>query len=302
MIETTVHMVLVLLFPPMLLGIINKTKAWFAGRRGAPVLQPYHDLIKGFRKQGIQSTASSWVFQAGPAVTLVATLVAGLLVPLGQASAPVSFAGDLILFTALLALTRFFSANAALAPGSAFGGMGSAREVSFAALSEPAVFFALLVLAKLSQSTSLSVMLQGNPGRFLTEAAPSLVLVAIGLLIVLLAESGRIPVDDPNTHLELTMIHEAMVLDHGGPALAVATYASSVKLFLLGSIVLNVALPLQTGFLWGNHLVFLALILGLAVLIGGLESMIARLRMSRVPYLLVTALLLCGSGFVLMLR
>jgi formate hydrogenlyase subunit 4 len=180
--------------------------------------------------------------------------------------------------------------------------MGSAREVTFAVLSEPALFFAFLVLAKMTASLSLTPMLHGAAGIVLSGAAPSIVLISIGLFIVLLAESCRIPVDDPNTHLELTMIHEAMVLDHGGPLMGIITYASSLKLFILGSILLNVAAPIETGLWWANWLVFVGGIMIVAVAIGVLESIIARLRMRRVPYLLVTALLLCASSFILLLR
>jgi formate hydrogenlyase subunit 4 len=302
MIDTLVHCLVLLVLPPLLLGVINKTKAWFAGRKGAPFLQLYFDLFKLFRKGLVQSTTTTWIFRAGPYVTLAVTFLAGLLVPFGQSQAPISFVGDMILFAYLFALSRFFTTSAALDTGSAFEGMGSAREVTFAVLSEPALFFGFLVLAKLSGTLSLNTMLHGTTGNFVTAAAPTIVLLSLGLFIVLLAESCRIPVDDPNTHLELTMIHEAMVLDHGGPFIGMIEYASSLKLLVLGSILMNVALPFSTGIPWADWLLFIGEILGLSVLIGGVESVIARLRMNRVPYLLITALLLCGSSFLLLLR
>ena len=298
--DAVVHIVLLLGLPPLLLGVIGKTKAWFAGRRGPALVQPYRDLIKAFRKGLVQSTSTTWVFRAGPVVGLAAAILTGLLVPFGQTPAPVSFAGDLVLFAALWALARFFSASAALDTGSAFEGMGSSREVTFAVLAEPALFFAFLVLVKLSGSLSLTTMLHaGSP---LAAATPSVVLISLGLFIVLLTEAGRLPVDDPATHLELTMIHEAMVLDHSGPLLGLIEYSASLKLLVLGAVVVNVALPFSGGNPWLDWPLFVAGQLALAGLVGVLESTRARLRMKRVPYLLVTALLLCGSSFLLLLR
>jgi len=302
MIDIVVHVVVLLVLPPLLLGVIGKTKAWFAGRRGPPFLQLYFDLFKLVRKGLVQSTTTTWVFRAGPVVTLVVVVLAGLLIPFGASPAPISFTGDMILFAYLFALGRFFTTTAALDTGSSFEGMGSAREVTFAVLSEPALFFAFLVLAKLSGSLSLTTMLHGTSGTFLTAAAPTIVLLSLGLFIVLVAECCRLPVDDPNTHLELTMIHEAMVLDHGGPWLGLIEYAASVKLLVLGAILMNVALPFSTGVGWADWMIFVAGLLGLSVVLGVLESVMARLRMNRVPYLLVAALLLCGSSFLLLLR
>src|SRR5271166_2644891 len=151
-----VHILLALGLPPLLLGVIAKTKAAFAGRIGPPVLQPYYDLIKLFRKGSVFSTTTTWVFRAGPVVGLVTAAIAVLLIPLINATAPISFSGDLILLAYLLGLGRFFTASAALDTGSAFEGMGAAREVSFACLAEPALFLGLLVLAKLSGSLQLA--------------------------------------------------------------------------------------------------------------------------------------------------
>ena len=298
----TVHLVLLLLLPPLLLGVINRTKAWFGGRCGPPLLQPYFDLIKLLRKDMVLSTTTSWVFRVGPIITLAAVVLAGLLVPLGPFDAPIAFTGDLILFAYLLALARFFTTSAALDTGSAFEGMGAAREVTFACLAEPALFLALLVLIRVSDSLTLTGMLHGPVGGFPAEAAAPLVLVAIGLFIVLLAETCRIPVDDPNTHLELTMIHEAMVLDHSGPLFGVILYAGALKLFVLGALLLHVVAPFRTGAPYLDCPLFIVEILGLAVVVGVVESVMARLQMRHVPSLLVAAMLLCGFGFLLLMR
>ena len=302
MIETIIHIVILLLLPPLLLGVITKTKAWFGGRVGAPLLQPYYDLAKLMRRGLVLSTTTTWVFQAGPVVTLATVLLAGLLIPIGGFNAPIAFTGDLILFAYLFGLARFFTTSAALDTGSAFEGMGSAREVTFACLSEPALFFALMVLAKISGSLTLTSMLHGTTNAFATGIDAPLVLISIGLFIVLLAETCRIPVDDPTTHLELTMIHEAMVLDHSGPLLSVILYGASVKLLVLGTVLLHVIAPFAFGKAWLDWPLYIVEILGLAAVIGIVESVMARLQMRHVPYLLVGALLFCGFGFILLIR
>ena len=303
MIDTMIHLGLLVLMPPLLLGLVNKTKALFAGRKGPPLLQPYYDILKLLRKGLVLSSTTSWIFRAAPAVTLAATLGAGLLAPAGPAPAVLSFSGDFLLFAYLFGLGRFFTTSAALDTGSAFEGMGASREASFAVLTEPAMFFAFLVLAKLSGSLSLAGMLAPGAARLSSAAglAPA-ALVAVGLFIVFLAENSRIPVDDPTTHLELTMIHEVMVLDHSGPLLGMIEYASALKFFVLGSVVLGAAVPAYPGPPWLGWTVFAAGMLGLSVLVGAVESSIARLRMARVPTLLIAAILLCGAAFIMLLR
>jgi len=302
-INIAMHVVLLVVMPPLLLGIIGRTKAWFAGRRGPPLLQLYFDLLRLMGKGMVISTTTSWIFQAGPIITLAVVLMAGMLVPLGAFSAPIQFAGDLVLFAYLLGLGRFFTTTAAWDTGSSFEGMGVAREVTFACLSEPALFLGFLVLIKLSGTWSLTPMLHAP----MTMAMPSLpvaslVLVAAGLFVVLLAENSRIPVDDPATHLELTMIHEVMVLDHSGPLLGLILYGAAMKIFVLSAVLLHLIVPFQTGHVLLDWTLFILEIMGVAVLIGVVESVMARLQMRHVPTLLVGAILLCGFGFFLMLR
>lgn len=291
------HAAAFLLLPPLLLGIVNKTKAVFAGRVGPPVLQPYYDLAKLWRKGSVFSTSTTWVFKAGPVVGVATAVLAAMLVPIAG-HAPLSFEGDAILFAYLFALGRFFTVAAALDTGSAFEGMGAAREATFSSLAEPALFFGLLVLGRLSRSLSLATMLAGSwPPR----ATAPLLLVVAALFIVLLAENSRIPFDDPNTHLELTMIHEVMVLDHGGPAFGAVLYGASVKLSVLAAVVVGVALPHPADPLLAWAIV-LAGLLAVAVAIGVVESAMARLRLVHVPSLLVAACLLSAFGIVLLAR
>jgi formate hydrogenlyase subunit 4 len=301
-VNIAVHLLVALTAPPLLLGVIAKTKALFAGRVGPPVLQVYYDLAKLFRKGSVFSTTTTWVFLAGPVVGVVTAALAMLLIPFVPTGAPVSFVGDAVLFAYLFGLGRFFTASSALDTGSAFEGIGAAREVTFACLAEPALFMGLLVLAKLSGSLSLSEMLGGSVGLYWLTAGASLTLVVLSWFIVLLAENSRIPFDDPNTHLELTMIHEVMVLDHSGPAFGMILYGAALKLFAFSAIVVRVALPVSTGSAWLDWPAFLGGMLLVAIAVGVVESTVARLRMTQVPILLIAACLLSGFGIVLQVR
>jgi formate hydrogenlyase subunit 4 len=301
LLRTLFHLAVLVAVPPLLLGVVNRTKAIFAGRVGPPLLQPYHDLAKLLRKGAVYSRTTTWVFRAGPVVGLAAIASAGLLLGMGGAPAAISFAGDFVLFAYLLGLARFATALAALDTGSAFEGMGAAREVTFASLAEPALFLCLLVLARATGSLSLSGMLGADlPGAW-GGAAPALLLAAISLFVIALTENSRIPVDDPNTHLELTMIHEVMVLDHGGPDLAFILYGASLKLFLFGAILSRLVLG-GTGSPVLSEVLFLAGLLLFAVGVGVVESVMARLRMIRVPQLLVGASVLSAFALVLLVR
>ncbi len=283
-----------LLLAPLLPGIINKVKAWVAGRRGPPVLQLYYDLARLWHKQVVMSTLASPAFIVGPAVAWVAVLGACMLVPLGPAGSTLSFRGDVILMLYLLALARFATAWAAMETGSAFEGMGAAREVSFAVLAEAAMIAAMLTLAVQTGSVSLSTMLAPSVGT-------SAVLLAAGLFTVLLAENCRVPFDDPATHLELTMIHEVMVLDHSGPLLGLVLYGAALKLLVLSALLVPLLLPFRFGDPLLDAGVFVAGLLCLAVAIGGVESVMARLRLRHVPSLLIAAGVLCTFGFFLTL-
>ena len=299
--RTLLHLAALLALPPLLLGIVNRTKAVFAGRVGPPLVQPYLDLAKLLRKGAVYSRTTTWVFRAGPVIGLAAVATAGLLLAMGGAPAALSFGGDFVLFAYLLGLARFFTALAALDTGSPFEGMGAAREVTFASLAEPALFLCLLVLARATGTMSLSGMLGPALPAAWGSAGPALLLAAIALFVIALAENARIPVDDPNTHLELTMIHEVMVLDHGGPDLAFILYGASLKLFLFGAILSRLVMGAPAGVLRSEALFLLGLVL-FAVGVGVVESVMARLRMVRVPQLLVGASVLAVFALVLLLR
>ncbi|MDD5630082.1 MAG: NADH-quinone oxidoreductase subunit H [Elusimicrobia bacterium] len=281
---------------PLLPGVINKTKAFFAGRKGQPWLQSYHDLVKLLRKGAVYSRTTSWVFRAGPVLQLACAATALALVPMGGRPALVSFAGDFLVLAGLLALMRFAVVTAALDTGSSFEGMGASREAAFSALAEPALLLSFAALACGTGRLSLSEMLAGLSAGPAGVSGPVLSLVALALFGVLLAENSRMPVDDPNTHLELTMIHEVMVLDHGGPDLAYIEYASALKLWVLGAILSGVLLRGAPGG-WAGA----GAMLGLAVAVGVVESSLARLRLARVPQFLIGAGALSALALILSL-
>jgi formate hydrogenlyase subunit 4 len=250
------------------------------------VLQLYYDLAKLWRKGVVLSTLASPGFVIGPAVAWMAVIGAAMLMPLGPGAAALSFRGDVLLLIYLLALARFCTAWAAMETGSAFEGMGAAREVSYAVLAEAAVVAAVLSLSVQTGSVSLATMLS-------PAAGAGAVLLAAGLFTVLLAENCRVPFDDPNTHLELTMIHEVMVLDHSGPLLAAVLHGASVKLLLFAVLLTQAVLPVGSLSPPGATGALAAGVLAVMVGVGLVESLLARFAFRRVPLLLTTAFLLC---------
>jgi formate hydrogenlyase subunit 4 len=299
-VASVLHVLLALLGAPLLLGVINRTKAFFGGRHGQPLLQAYYDLAKLLRKGGTYSRTTTWVFRAGPLVSLACVGTALLIVPLGGISGLLTFPGDAFLFAYLLGLMRFMTVLAALDTGSAFEGMGAGREVQFAMLAEPALLLSLAALAASSHRLSLSEM-YAAPLAAAPAGMPALVLVAVALLVVLLTENARIPVDDPTTHLELTMIHEVMVLDHGGVDLAFVQYAAALKFWLLAALLCGAAIPVRTGQPLLDLGIGCASLFAVAVAVGVIESSMARLRLVRVPQLLVTAAVLALLAVLWML-
>jgi formate hydrogenlyase subunit 4 len=286
------HVLLVAAGAPLVLGVLRLAKARLAGRRGADAWQPYRDLRKLLHKEAVVSPTTSWIFRATPYVLVAVMLAATLLVPVVAVRPPLAFAGGIIMLMSLLLLGTFFLALAGLDAGSAFGGMGASREMAVAALAEPTVILAVFALAMRVGSTNLGGIVERlgtdprlvlNPGHLLAFAA---------FFIVLIAETGRLPVDNPATHLELTMIHEAMLLEYSGRYLALVEWAAAMKLTLFLTLLANLFFP------WGLAPATTpgALLLGLAVLaaklgaltvfLGALETAVAKLRLFRVPELL----------------
>ena len=290
---------------PFIVGLIRKVKARLQLRRGASVFQPYADLAKLFRKQPVVSTTTSWIFTATPYIVFASTLAAGLLVPIFISSTPLNFAGNIIALVYLLALGTFFLMLAGLDAGSAFGGMGSSREAIVASLTEPAMILSIFAIALTKGSTNLSTIVHKTAllEGIVTDPSPYLMALA-ALFIVAIAETGRVPVDNPATHLELTMIHEAMVLEYSGRYLALIEWAAGLKLLVFLTLIANVFAPwgiatsMEPAALSIGLAIYLVKISGLAVLIGVIESMFAKLRLFRVTDLLGVAFILALLGLV----
>jgi formate hydrogenlyase subunit 4 len=289
-----------LLLAPLLRGLIKKMKATFQLRQGPRLAQPYSDLAKLLRKEPVRSTTASWVFVAGPRVYFASAVVATTLVPTVLASAPLEGAGGILLLVGLLALGRFALATAALDTGSPFGGMGASREMTVGALAEPALMLALFGAGLAAGTLNLGELVRRTADRG-ASIHPSEILAAAALFIVLLAEAGRIPIDNPATHLELTMIHEAMVLEYSGSDLALVEWASAVKELLFMTLLAGLFLPIGIATVPAppalalGALVLAAKVFGLALVVVVVESTNAKLRFFRVPELMAVAL---GLGFL----
>jgi len=302
MIMKIAQFILILMVSPFLFGVINRTKAFFAGRKGAPLFQLYYDIAKLLRKSAVYSVSTTWVFIAGPIVSLSAVIVASLIIPFAGRSSIIFFEGDLVLFFYLLGLARFFTCLAALDTGSSFEGMGASREVQFAVFAEPALFMSLAALARLAGKSSLTEIFSSSQIHSWASYGPLLCLALFALFIVFLAENSRIPVDDPNTHLELTMVHEVMVLDHGGVDFAYILYGAAIKFWILGSLLTGIIFK-GSSYGWGvDTIIFILLMVLLAVVVGVVESTMSRLRLLKVPHYLLVALSLSLIAFIISLR
>jgi formate hydrogenlyase subunit 4 len=301
-----VQMALVLLLAPLLTGFVRKVRASLLRRRGASVIQPYRDLLRLMRKEVVLAENASWLFRVTPYLVFAATWVAAALVPTFATGLVFSWTADLIAIIALLASARFFLALAGLDVGTSFGGIGSSREVMIASLAEPAMLLIIFTLALVAGSTQLSTV-----SAFMVSAEVglrvSLGLALFGLIIVAIAENARIPVDNPATHLELTMVHEAMVLEYSGRHLAMIELAAALKLLLYLSLIVCVFAP------WGlagtgaglaavavGLGAFLAKLAAGGFLLAVFETAIAKMRVFRVPEFLGAALMLGLLGTLLM--
>ena len=287
---------------PLLLGLINRTKAICAGRKGQPLLQVYFDLAKLLRKEAVYSRTTTWIFRAGPMISLAGLGVALLMVPWGGVPATLAFSGDFVLVLYLLAIGRFFTIVAALDTGSSFEGMGASREAFFSALTEPIVFAVLVTLVRLTGEMSLTDLYQQVTPILWTSSAAALILLVVIMLVLLLTENSRIPVDDPTTHLELTMIHEVMVLDHSGPDFAFILYGSSLKLWVFSALLAGLIVPVRSGNVLIDGPAFLSGMLVTSVAVGTVESTMARLRLLLVPRMLVGATAIAAICIYLTLK
>jgi formate hydrogenlyase subunit 4 len=301
-----VQMLLVFLLAPLLTGFVRKIKARLQRRRGASMLQPYRDLIRLMRKEAVIADNASWLFRATPYVTFAAIWVAAALVPTFATGLLFNWAADLIVIVALLGTARFFLALAGMDIGTSFGGIGSSREVMIAALAEPAMLMIVFCVALTVGSTHLSTVANHIAS---TEVGlrVSLGLAMIALVIVALAENARIPVDNPSTHLELTMVHEAMILEYSGRHLAMIEFGAYVKLLLYMSLIVCVFYPWGIGVFGAGPVAYLAgaalylvKLATAAFLLAVFETATAKMRVFRVPQFLGAALMLGLLGTLLL--
>ncbi len=278
------QIVFLMALAPLVQGIIKKIKALFQSRRGPSIFQSYFDLIKFLKKDQVVSEQASWIFHITPYICMISVLTVGALVPVIGVSVPLGFAGDALVVVYLFAVMRFFMALAGLDTGSAFGGMASSREMMVASLAEPALLLSLFTLALTAGSLNLSGMVQKLADLKIAVISPSYLLVFVAFVMVVLAETGRIPVDNPTTHLELTMIHEGMILEYSGRYLALMEWSAWIKQLILFTLLANLFAPWEIHLLW-----YPPKILVLAILVACIESSVAKLRLFRIPDLLAVS-------------
>jgi formate hydrogenlyase subunit 4 len=283
------QLLLLLLAAPLLRGVISKLKARIQKRQGASVWRPYSDLWKLLHKEELVPPTASAVFRAAPVIGFAAIVVAAAFLPLLQTAALFSLEGDMFLFVYLLAIGRFAVSLGSLDGGSAFGGMGSSREALVAALAEAPLFLVLTALAILARSSSLSGIAAWTTRQNFFDVSTVHILAFVALAIVAVAETGRVPVDNPTTHLELTMIHEAMVLEYSGPALALIEWSQAIKLHLVAALMIGLFAPWGMALAAGpaalaiSFALYCVKLVCLALVLSLVESSVAKMRMYVVP-------------------
>jgi len=303
MIESILLWLFALLTAPLFAGIVFKVKAFFGGRKGSPILINYYTLIKLFKKGSVYSTSTTFIFKLGPMVSLGAAATSLLFLPIAGHFPVFSFNGDVIFILYLLGLARFFTIAAAMDTASPFEGMGAAREAYFPIICEASMFMILILFYRLTGDLSFAAYFSGGQPFGLWQTAGSPILfVVIAFFIILLTENARVPVDDPATHLELTMIHEVMVLDHSGPDFGFIEMGAFLKMFFYASIVARLIFPFELGNPALNLALFYFGVLIVYMAVGVVESILARYRMDRVPKFVLTSFALAFFATVITLE
>jgi len=298
--ESILSLAIALIIAPLFPGVILKIKALFAGKKGPPLLIKYYTLAKLLRKGSVYSTSTSFVFGLGPTISCTAAVMVLLFFPFAGIPPLFSFHGDVIVLFYILGIGRFFTIAAALDTASPFEGMGAAREAFLSTLAEAAIFVVLILFYRINGSLSLTSYFSG--AQAISLAGPQgalLLLVIVALFMILLTENSRVPVDDPATHLELTMIHEAMILDHSGPDLALIELGAFYKLFFYAAFIACLIKPLAPTGLLADTLLFYSLLTLVYVAIGITESITARLKLHLVPKYILTAFALGFFAIIL---
>lgn len=288
LIQGIISLIVILVLAPVFAGLVNKQKAILTGRIGAPILQPYYDLKKLLRKETINSDRSSFVSLISPVINIVAVIIAAAILPIGFAKPLISFDGDIILFAYVLGFARFFQILAAMDIGSSFEGMGAAREATFAVFAEPIFFFTIGSIAFMSRVTSIYDIYQSIRLDNVTYIV-FIIVCSTSAFILAITECSRMPVDDPNTHLELTMIHEVMILDNSGADLFLYQYSSYVKLFIYGILEASFFYPFSVKSFLVGAIIFIVVITALSLTLAIVETITSRFKMKNIPQYLLFA-------------
>lgn len=287
--------ILIFALSPLIVGIMRKVKSKSQKRIGAGVLQPYFDLVKLFKKEEVISEQSSWIFKIAPWINFTAIGATAFFIPIAITYSPFGLVGDLLLVVGLFGLARFFTMLAGLDTASSFGGLGSSREMMLSSLIEPALFMTIFVIASFSGGTNISTIVSSSYETSLLSE-PGLVFALIAFLIIIMAETGRLPFDNPATHLELTMIHEAMILEYSGKGLALLEWSHAIKQLILFSLFVNIFIP------WGitnsisfvgssmGFFSFIVKTIGLGIFVAFIETRVAKWRLFRIPDLIAIAI------------
>ena len=298
--ETFLSLAIAILAAPLFPGIILKVKAFFAGKKGQPLLIKYYTLFKLLRKASVYSNSTTFVFKLGPIVSFGSALLVLLFFPFAGASPFVSFHGDVIVLFYIMGIGRFFTVIAALDTASPFEGMGAAREVFFSMIAEVTIFTVLILFYRLNGSLSFAEYFTGdNPISLMSDSGALLLFVIVSMFMVLLTENSRVPVDDPATHLELTMIHEVMILDHSGPDLALIELAAFYKLFFYSAFITHLIYPFSTIHGVASWLIFYGILAMIYIAIGVTESIMARFKMDLVAKFILTSFALVFFAAIL---
>jgi formate hydrogenlyase subunit 4 len=300
-----VQIIVMIMVAPLVNGIIKKIKALSQKRKGAPILQLYFDLFKLLKKSTVVSDTASWIFKAAPYIVFSTSLVAALLVPVTTMIDPIWHAGDMILMVYILALGRFFMMLAGLDTASTFGGMGSSREAMISSLIEPSILVSLITVGLIAKSTSAYQIMVYMKGVGAPLIHPVYLMACIALLIVTIAETSRIPVDDPSTHLELTMVHEAMLLEYSGRSLALMELGASMKQLVFITLLVNIFVPHDqfilisgAGAVLLSLLIYLIKVILLSILIAAAEISTVKLKLFSIPNLAALSFILSFIGFM----
>ncbi len=293
------NVIFILIMPFLFIGVINRVKSFWAGRQGPSLVQPFFDFFRLLKKGAVISKTTTALFYWAPLSAFAAVLAAAVITPMAGGIPILGFQGDMIVFIYLLGFSKFINIASAMETGSSFEGMGAAREAAFTSLVEPAFFIIMGAAAAASGVTDFS----GVKAMFVSHEPAGVLaacLCALALFIILLTEGSRVPVDDPNTHLELTMIHEVMVLDNSGPDLAVINYTAGLKMFVIASVLASFLAPAGLNPAVAG-LLFAGIIFACAVIAGCVESLMARLRMSHVPQFVFFAISIAVVAFSIVL-